>query len=452
MNPVLLRQCLGFAVSAVLAAYSLTAYEVARAAEPETLQEATSTAAIPDDVINGFLFRIDDSLGDKVRALGANPPAELRIPVLLGVEPDEIEDTWGDARSGGRVHEGADIIAPRGELVVSPTGAVVTNVGYDRSGGNYVITANPGGEQFYYAHLDGVAANIAPGSVLTPADLVGYVGNTGNARQKAPHLHFGVYYKGRATNPHPRLVQALSLEERLAALEKILDTSDTAFSLAIRLAERHEGLFKEAQSRGLAVPQQIVLVLQNDEIVAKARILERALAPGTEGAAVRALQEFLIAESAGSGARALAKKGATGHFGALTQNALAEYQAATGIAPARGYFGPVTRAKVLESLARTAAKVSREAKAAPWAASVDRDLAIGSAGKEVERLQQFLIKANAGSAAQALAKEGATGYFGALTRSALAEYQRAAGIAPARGYFGPVTRAQLQSAGVQISL
>jgi len=68
------------------------------------------------------------------------------------------------------------------------------------------------------------------------------------------------------------------------------------------------------------------------------------LATGSSGTHVEILQQFLISQHAGSSAQALAAVGATGHFGALTRAALAEFQANVGISPALGNFGPITRA------------------------------------------------------------------------------------------------------------
>jgi peptidoglycan hydrolase-like protein with peptidoglycan-binding domain len=76
------------------------------------------------------------------------------------------------------------------------------------------------------------------------------------------------------------------------------------------------------------------------------------------------------------------------------------------------------------------------------------DLTVGSRNGDVTILQEFLISQAKGSAASALSAAGATGYFGQLTRAALAEYQKAVGIKPASGYFGPLTRAYLKSAGL----
>lgn len=73
------------------------------------------------------------------------------------------------------------------------------------------------------------------------------------------------------------------------------------------------------------------------------------------------------------------------------------------------------------------------------------DLTMGSRGNGVAALQQFLISQGKGPAAQALANKGATMYFGSLTRAALAEFQKSAGIKPASGYFGSKTRAHINS-------
>ncbi|HEY5383532.1 MAG TPA: ice-binding family protein [Candidatus Paceibacterota bacterium] len=69
----------------------------------------------------------------------------------------------------------------------------------------------------------------------------------------------------------------------------------------------------------------------------------------------------------------------------------------------------------------------------------------GTNAADVTTLQQFLISQNTGSAAQALATVGATGYFGALTRAALAEFQTKVGISPALGNFGPITRSYISA-------
>jgi murein DD-endopeptidase MepM/ murein hydrolase activator NlpD len=147
----------------------------------------------------------------KAKKYGRKPVAAFVVPVL-GIDVDSLEDTWGHARSHGRTHEGVDIIAPRGSVVVSPTKAVVIRIGKDTLGGTVVYTANAGGERFYYAHLDRVAKGLKVGQELTIGDVIGYVGNTGNASSTVPHLHLGIYGKKGATNPFPRITKELSPE------------------------------------------------------------------------------------------------------------------------------------------------------------------------------------------------------------------------------------------------
>lgn len=74
-----------------------------------------------------------------------------------------------------------------------------------------------------------------------------------------------------------------------------------------------------------------------------------------------------------------------------------------------------------------------------------RSLNLGSTGNDVKALQTFLINQNKGPLAQKLAGVGASGYFGLLTKSALAEYQKSVGIDPSIGNFGPKTRGYVNS-------
>lgn len=77
-----------------------------------------------------------------------------------------------------------------------------------------------------------------------------------------------------------------------------------------------------------------------------------------------------------------------------------------------------------------------------------RNLESGMTGEDVRALQNILITRATGAASAALKNASATGYFGSLTRAALAEYQKASAIAPAVGYFGPLTRTQMKVAGI----
>lgn len=131
-------------------------------------------------------------------------PSDLPMPVA-GVRARAVADTWGGARSGGRKHEGVDIFAKRGTPVMAATPGVVLAVRDFGLGGKQVWLLGPAGERHYYAHLDNFAADIQPLAIVQPGDVLGYVGDSGNARGTPPHLHYGIYASGGAYNPWPLL-------------------------------------------------------------------------------------------------------------------------------------------------------------------------------------------------------------------------------------------------------
>jgi peptidoglycan LD-endopeptidase LytH len=131
-------------------------------------------------------------------------PVYLRSPVDAA-RPRHLANSWGAARPGGRRHEGIDIFAPRGTPVVSTTRGIVTRVGMNRLGGHIVGVLGPGLEWHYYAHLDRFGT-FREGDIVQAGDVLGDVGNTGNARGTSAHLHYGIY-RDAARNPYPRLIR-----------------------------------------------------------------------------------------------------------------------------------------------------------------------------------------------------------------------------------------------------
>ena len=138
-----------------------------------------------------------------LRLMAMPKPQTLPVPVE-GVRPRALRDTWGGARSGGRRHEGIDIFAKRGTPVLATTEGIVTQVGTNRLGGQVVWVIGPGGQRHYYAHLDRYS-DVEAGMRIAAGRVLGYVGDTGNAKGTPPHLHYGVYDIGGAINPYPLL-------------------------------------------------------------------------------------------------------------------------------------------------------------------------------------------------------------------------------------------------------
>ena len=132
------------------------------------------------------------------------PDTLLPVPVA-GVRRKQIANTWKAPRPGDRRHEGQDIFAKRGTPVISATRGVVTRISDNVLGGKSVFVFGPGGRTYFYTHLDSYAEGLGTADVVTPGMVLGYVGNTGNARTTPPHLHFGIYGPGGAINPLPLL-------------------------------------------------------------------------------------------------------------------------------------------------------------------------------------------------------------------------------------------------------
>jgi len=112
--------------------------------------------------------------------------------------PSTFVDTWGAPRSGGRRHQGVDMLSARGTPAVAVVSGV-TRMSRNRLGGNALWLDGDDGNSYYYAHFD----RYGKIGVVKAGDIVGYVGDTGDARG-TPHLHFEVHPgRGAAVNPYP---------------------------------------------------------------------------------------------------------------------------------------------------------------------------------------------------------------------------------------------------------
>jgi peptidoglycan LD-endopeptidase LytH len=137
-----------------------------------------------------------------------NESLQLSMPVV-GVQPFNLYNSWGDARDGGRrKHRGIDIFAPKGTPVVACADGIVSFIGEQPKGGLCVWLTTENGASFYYAHLERWASGLYEGMEVRAGDLLGFVGNTGNAKTTPPHLHFGVNQNDEMVNPYPILTKA----------------------------------------------------------------------------------------------------------------------------------------------------------------------------------------------------------------------------------------------------
>lgn len=124
---------------------------------------------------------------EDVEYLQRNP---LMVPVE-GVRPDQVRNSFFEARDGQRTHLATDIMAPRGTPVLSASGGRVIRMSQNALGGITVYTLDESGKfVFYYAHLERYSDRVTVGLTLRPGDILGYVGTSGNAPPETPHLHF----------------------------------------------------------------------------------------------------------------------------------------------------------------------------------------------------------------------------------------------------------------------
>lgn len=298
---------------------------------------------------------------------------EVYIPVLFGITRKSFSPNFGDPRSGGRLHEGEDILAPKGTPIVSPTAAVVMRVGTGPSEGNYVYTANPGGETFVYMHLDRIGEGVTEGALLSQGSLIGYVGDTGNATSGPAHLHFEIHASSsEPMDPYPRLTLEFSLQEKMTYLSNIFTKVSDGDVLAQFLVQNFKSTFTAAKNASISLPDRInsalgtissvpVVVTPTTSSVAgcpagyvcraalatSSSTFTRALKQGMTGEDVRTLQKLLN----GKGFTvALAGPGSIGsettYFGPATTAAVIKFQLSKNITPSVGYFGPVTQAAI----------------------------------------------------------------------------------------------------------
>jgi peptidoglycan LD-endopeptidase LytH len=163
-------------------------------------------------------------------------------PVLInpvaGASNRSIGSFYGASRDGGkRAHEGIDIFAKKGTPVIAPTDGYVSRVGTSKLGGKVVwLQDTKRGHSYYFAHLDSQAVRC--GVRVRQGQLLGTVGNTGNARNTPAHLHFGIYQR-RSKDP---IDYVRTLEAVAEALPWDTTLTQPDFKVAGRLANLRCGM------------------------------------------------------------------------------------------------------------------------------------------------------------------------------------------------------------------
>jgi murein DD-endopeptidase MepM/ murein hydrolase activator NlpD len=154
------------------------------------------TLTLEADEDDTVLVRVQPELLRDVRlTITLEARGALAFPVA-GRDSRAVQSFFGAPRdAGARSHHGIDIFAPRGTPVIAGA-AGRASVRESRLGGKVIFLRDPDrGISLYYAHLD--SQLVPTGTQVQLGDTIGLVGNTGNARNTPPHLHFGIYRRGQ---------------------------------------------------------------------------------------------------------------------------------------------------------------------------------------------------------------------------------------------------------------
>jgi murein DD-endopeptidase MepM/ murein hydrolase activator NlpD len=163
---------------------------------------------------------------------GRTPPLVRRPPPTLQPKltkggyvfpvhgPASFVDTFGAGRAVVGWHHGEDIFAPRGAPILAVARGTLFSVGWNDIGGLRLWLRDDRGNEFYYAHLSAYSPLAIDGARVVAGDVIGFVGNSGDAETTPPHLHFeihpvgllGLGYDG-VINPYEYLLAWRRLED-----------------------------------------------------------------------------------------------------------------------------------------------------------------------------------------------------------------------------------------------
>ena len=138
---------------------------------------------------------------------------KLIVPVA-GVQRSQLLDTFSDSRSEGRVHDAIDIRAAAGTPVLAAADGQIIKLFQSERGGTTIYQLSTNQKLiFYYGHLQRYVDGLTEGKYVRQGEVIGYVGDTGNAGPGNYHLHFSIalvtdpkrYWEGTNINPYPLL-------------------------------------------------------------------------------------------------------------------------------------------------------------------------------------------------------------------------------------------------------
>jgi peptidoglycan hydrolase-like protein with peptidoglycan-binding domain len=413
-------------------------------------------------------------------------------PILFPISGKaSFRNDFSEPRDGGaRSHLGIDIIADKMTPVVAVTDGEISFIAIPQASWGYAITITDNeGYSYRYLHLNndtpgtddgngGVAnayaQNLGRGTRVTKGQVLGWVGDSGNAESVGSHLHFEIMDPNRVHfNPYDSLMSATGNqnvvsnsvsstivhatevtqkeEEQFIAQrslqEGMIDKDVIVLHTELKalgyysgaLGDKYTSVTRESirkfQNNKKLIPTGIADAETRNALTVAVKILPAVTTAPKTSATILSTNSTLKIGANGTDVKKLQEKltelkffsgDITGYFGPITEKAVMAFQTANNL-DAVGFVGPKTRALL-----------DAPSKPAPSASYVfTRNLQKGSSGEDVKNLQNHLI--NEGH----LFAE-ATGFFGPLTIKAVIAFQNANGLDPV-GIVGPKTREILNS-------
>ena len=168
----------------------------------------------------------------------SGPPAAPVPAILFPLAADSVRFTsgFGDPRAGGRRHHGQDMFCPKFTPILAVVNGTVDWIasGRPKNGKSYsILLRGDDGNQYFYDHLNNdnpgtrdnlgdpelaYAAGLHDGARVTAGEIIGYVGDSGNAEAAGPHLHFEIHLHSwdNPVDPGPALRAAFSHRNALS--------------------------------------------------------------------------------------------------------------------------------------------------------------------------------------------------------------------------------------------
>ena len=149
----------------------------------------------------------------------------------------QFSDTWGARRSGGRGHRGTNIMSPKGTWVVAVDDGIVERLDWNDLSGWNIMIRHADGWTSHYLHLnndtsgtdDGEGGEetafvegLEVGSFVKAGEIIGFVGDSGNAEHTGSHTHFELHVEGRKVDPYPFLEEAMDRKVRESQIKRTM--------------------------------------------------------------------------------------------------------------------------------------------------------------------------------------------------------------------------------------